>query len=89
MYTVILVDTPTKFKGIETATTKIEIVVKGHSMVGLRYRALKPTLIINAIKDMEINGDSDLFCKWWEDCVRPLLRNTSMVAGKELYSGKE
>lgn len=82
-YVVVLVDTQEKATAINRAAsstregeTKVEAFSSMSQMVGIRHRATRPTLIIDAIKDREVKN----FERWFDSEVRRNAVNAKYVS---------
>jgi hypothetical protein len=72
-YVLILVDKPFDNRVIETEKVKVQVITKGQIMIGLRFKYIRPTLVIDEIQDrtwLNSKGE-DIFEQWWNECVLP------------------
>jgi hypothetical protein len=85
VYIVILVDKldRTQRERVDHGGVMIHYVSKGQHMVGLRYRHMRPTLIIDAIEDRNLGLNVE-FDDWWRHCVIPNASSCKIVKAGDL-----
>lgn len=81
-YVVILVDKlEPDMRSFETDTLKVHYVSKGQQMVGLRFRHMRPTMIIDMIEDRTYvtSYGEDKFDDWFDHCVKPNAKKATYI----------
>jgi hypothetical protein len=79
-YIVILVDKVTpETKPIETLTTKVTYHGVCTQMVGLRFRHIRPTHVVNGISEEKKRELGDAYQRWYAHEVQPILSHAKEV----------